>query len=87
MKPIARMTLILALGLGALIVAPIAKAGFVVSHAPAVNPGSLSENFSASHPEPVEGWLAPAQSRTLRRAQDAQAVIRIGSWYDSAIGR
>ena len=40
---------------------------------------SLSENSSASHPEPVEGWLAPAQSRTLRRAQDAQSVIQIGS--------
>ena len=79
MKPIARMTLILALGLGALIVTPIAKAGFVVSHAPAVNPRSLSENISASHPEPVEGWLAPAQSRTLRRAQDASLGFRIGT--------
>ena len=40
---------------------------------------SLSEKLPARHPEPVERWLAPAQSRTLRRAQDAQSVIRIGS--------
>ena len=36
----------------------------------------LSKNTSASHPEPAEGWLAPAQRRTLRQAQDAQ----LGAW-------
>jgi len=42
------------------------------------SPINLSENFAASHPEPVEGWLA-ARSRTLRRAQGAQPRFWIGS--------
>ena len=39
----------------------------------------LSKKHPASHPELVEGWQASEQSRTLRRAQDAPLVIRIGS--------
>jgi hypothetical protein len=42
------------------------------------SPINLSKNFAASHPEPVEGWLA-AKSRTLRRAQGAQPRFWIGS--------
>ena len=42
---------------------------------------SLSEKLPASHSEPAEGWLAPAQSRALRprSTQDAQLGFRIGS--------
>ena len=42
-------------------------------------PKNLSENSSARHAEPVEGWLTPAKSRTLRHAQDTQLGFRMGS--------
>jgi len=42
-----------------------------------LSPWCLSENTSASHPGSVEGWLVPAQIRTLRQAQDAQLGFRI----------
>jgi hypothetical protein len=45
---------------------------------------NLSEDFFASHPEPVEGWLAshtPSASsgQALRQAQGAQAMVGAGS--------
>ena len=42
-----------------------------------------TESLSSSHPEPVEGWPTPQQSRTLRSrsTQGAQSDFRPGSEY------
>ena len=42
----------------------------------AVRSKDLSKHSPAGHPGPVEGWLAPAKTRTLRQAQDAQSRLR-----------